>query len=93
VGNAQVWAALSVPRVPALMVATYSLMLLSALETYGFKRTTAYEPLPKWRSAARRPSCQDLVTMLRKQIQAKPFSQGTPTNIVGYPSMVQTAAA
>ena len=93
VGHAQVWAALSVPRVPALMVATYSLMLLSALETYGFKRTAAYEPLPKWRLAARRPSCQDLVTLLRKQIEAKPFSQGTPTNIVGYPSMVQTAAA
>jgi hypothetical protein len=93
VGNAQVWADLSVPRVPALMVATYSLMLLSALETYGFKRTAAYEPLPKWRPNARRPSCQDLVTLLRKQIEAKPFSQGTPTNIVGYPSMVQTAAA
>ena len=68
-------------------------MLLSALETYGFKRTSAYEPLPKWRRAARRPSCQDLVTLLRKQIEAKPFSQGTPANIIGYPSMVQTAAA
>ena len=93
VGHAQLWADLSVPRVPALMVATYSLMLLSALETYGPKRTAAYEPLPKWRTAARRPSCQDLVTLLRKQIEAKPRCQGTPTNIVGYPSMVQTAAA
>ena len=91
VGNAQVWADLSVPRVPALMVATYSLMLLSALEIYGLKRTSAYEPLPKWRRAARRPSCQDLVTLLRKQIEA--ISQGSPTNIIGYPSMVQTAAA
>ena len=93
VGNPQVWADLSVPRVPALMVATYSLMLLSALEIYGFKRTSVYEPLPKWRLSARRPSCQDLVTLLRKQIEAKSFSQGPPTNIVGYPSMVQTAAA
>jgi hypothetical protein len=93
VGNAQVWADLSVPRVPALMVATYSLMLLSAMEIYGFKRTAAYEPLPKWRLSARRPSCQDLVTLLRKQIEAKSSSQGPPTNIVGYPSMVQTAAA
>jgi hypothetical protein len=88
VGHAQVWADLSVPRVPALMVATYSLMLLSALETYGPTRTTAYEPLPKWRSAARRPSCQDLVTLLRKQIEAQSLGQGTPTNVVGYPSMV-----
>jgi hypothetical protein len=93
VGQAQVWADLSVPRVPALMVATYSLMLLSTLETYGPMRTTAYEPLPKWRNAARRPSCQDAITLLRKQIEAKPLCQGTPTNILGYPSMVQTAAA
>ena len=92
-GNAQVWADLSVPRVPALMVATYSLMLLSALETYGFKRTAAYEPLPKWRSAARRASCQDLVTLVRKQFEAQSFGQGAPTNVLGYPSMVQTAAA
>src|SRR5258707_5126897 len=42
VGHAQVWAELSLPRVPALMVAAYSLMLLSALETYGPTRTTAY---------------------------------------------------
>jgi DDE superfamily endonuclease len=93
VGHAQVWAALSTPRVPALMVATYSLMLLSALETYGPKRTTAYEPLPKWRRSARRPSCLDLVTLLRKQIEAQSLCRGSPTNILGYPSMVQTAAA
>jgi hypothetical protein len=89
-GQAQVWADLSVPRVPALMVATYSLMLLSVLETHGPKRTVDYEPLPKWRDTARRPSCQDAVTLLRKQIEAR---QDTPTNVIGYPSMVQTAAA
>lgn len=90
VGQAQVWADLSVPRVPALMVATYSLMLLSVLETYGPKRTNDYELLPKWRNAARRPSCQDAVTLLRKQIEAR---RSTPTNVAGYPTMVQTAAA
>ena len=92
-GHAQVWADLSAPRVPALMVATYSLMLLSALETYGPTRTTAYEPLPKWRTGARRASCQDLITLVRKQLEAQSFGQGAPTNVVGYPSMVQTAAA
>jgi hypothetical protein len=90
VGQAQVWADLSVPRVPTLMVATYSVMLLSVLETYGPKRTNDYELLPKWRNAARRPSCQDAVTLLRKQIEAR---RSTPTNVVGYPTMVQTAAA
>jgi hypothetical protein len=93
VGHAQVWADLSVPRLPAFMVATYSLMLLSVLETYGPTRTNDYEPLPKWRNAARRASCQDAITLLRKQIEAKPLFQGTPTNILGYPTMVQTAAA
>ena len=72
VGHAQVWADLSVPRLPAFMVATYSLMLLSILETYGPTRTNDYEPLPKWRNAARRPSRQDAITLLRKQIEAKP---------------------
>lgn len=93
VGNAQVWADLSVPRVPALMVATYSLLLLSALETYGLKRTSAYKPLPRWRRAARRPSCQDLVSLLRKQLQAQPFRRGTSSKFVDYPTRVQTAAA
>ena len=41
-------------------------MLLSILETYGPTRTNDYEPLPKWRNAARRPSCQDAITLLRK---------------------------
>ena len=59
----------------------------------GPTRTNDYEPLPKWRNAARRPSCQDAITLLRKQIEAKPLCQGTPTNILGYPSMIPTAAA
>ena len=62
-------------------------------QTQGRGRNNDYEPLPKWRNAARRPSCQDAITLLRKQIEAKPLCQGTPTNILGYPSMIQTAAA
>jgi hypothetical protein len=93
VGQAQVWADLSVPRVPALMVATYSLLLLSALETYGPKRTSAYESLPKWRRAARRPSCQDLITLLRQQLEARPFCQDILSSFVDYPTRMQTAAA
>jgi hypothetical protein len=70
VGQAQVRAKLSAPRVPALMVAMYSLLLLSGLEAYGPQRTKAYEALPKWRRGARRPSCPDLVNLLRKQLAA-----------------------
>ena len=70
VGQGQVRAKLSGPRLPALRVASYSLLLLSALRAYGPTRTGAYEPLPKWRrGAGRRPSCQDLVNLLRKQLQ------------------------
>jgi hypothetical protein len=47
----------------------------------------------EWRKAARRASCQDAITLLHKQIEAKPFCQGTPTNILAYRSIVQTAAA
>lgn len=90
VGQAQVWAKLSVPRLPALRVASYSLLLLSALRAYGPQRTGIYEPLPKWRRGARRPSCQDLVNLLRKQLQAQ---RGRRAQRVDYPSMVQSAAA
>jgi hypothetical protein len=41
VGQAQVWSKLSVPRLPALRVASYSLLLLSALQAYGPQRTGA----------------------------------------------------
>jgi hypothetical protein len=92
VGQAQVWAALSVPRVPALLVASYSLLLLSALEAYGPKRTAAYEPLPKWRRPARRPSCQDLISLLRRQLQARTFRQSSPSSSVDYPTQEAAAA-
>jgi hypothetical protein len=94
VGQAQVRAPLSAPRVPALMVAMYSLLLLSALEAYGPQRTGTYEALPKWRRRARRPSCQDLVNLLRKQLAA--YRQGRPgrgSPLADEPSGVQRAAA
>jgi hypothetical protein len=93
VGQAQVRAKLSAPRVPALLVAAYSLLLLSALEAYGPQRTRAYEALPKWRRAARRPSCQDLVNLLRKQLTAYRGSRpGRRSPLADEPSGVQPAA-
>jgi len=68
VGQAQVWAQKSAPRVPEFVVAAYSHLLWASLQVYGPKRTSDYGVLPKWRRAARRPSCQDLVTLLRQQI-------------------------
>ncbi len=63
-----IWAELSLPLVPSIILSTYSFILFISLYTYGPTRTTAYVPLPKCHSAAPRPSCQDLVTLLRKQI-------------------------
>lgn len=72
VGQAQVRARHSVPRQPAFVVAAYSALLLAGLLAYGPTRGTAYEPLPKWRRRAPRPSCLDLLTVLRKQIAENP---------------------
>ena len=70
-GQAQVCAEKSVPRQPAFVVASYSLLLLAALEAYGPTRLEyVYDILPLWRSKADRPSCLDLVTQLRKEALA-----------------------
>jgi hypothetical protein len=68
VGQAQVRSCRSVPRQPAFAVAAYSALLLAALLTFGPERDSRYPPLPKWRRNADRPSCLDLITLLRKEI-------------------------
>jgi hypothetical protein len=72
VGQAQVWSKKSVPRQPAFMVASYSALLFAGILAFGPERTQAYVPLPKWRRKAKRPSAQDLVTVLRQEIAANP---------------------
>jgi hypothetical protein len=93
VGEAQVWNEKSVTKVPALLVAMYSWLLLAGLACYGPTRTSEYALLPKWRRAATRPSCLDLVTLLRKQLAEKPFKFPTANCPPTYETMVQTAAA
>jgi hypothetical protein len=93
VGQAQVWNEFSVSKVPALLVAMYSWLLLAGLQCYGAKRTDVYEPLPKWRRGAKRPSCLDLVTLLRRQLADKPVHFPTAQASPAYPTMVATAAA
>ena len=93
VGQAQVWNENSVSKVPALLVAMYSWLLLAGLKCYGPKRTEVYEPLPKWRRGAKRPSCLDLITLLRQQLVQKPRKFATGSAPPTYPAMVGTAAA
>jgi hypothetical protein len=72
IGQAQLWNADAVPRQPVLCVAAYSALLLASLLTFGIERGSAYAVLPKWRRHARRPSCLDLVTLLRKETAEHP---------------------
>lgn len=72
VGQAQLWNPTSVPKQPVLVVAAYGALLLASLRAFGAERGQAYAPLPKWRRKARRPSCLDLVTLLRKELTEKP---------------------
>jgi hypothetical protein len=72
VGQAQLWNPDAVPKQPALAVAAYSALLLAALKVFGPERNDAYAPLPRWRKRAKRPSCLDLVTLLRKEMDEHP---------------------
>jgi hypothetical protein len=72
VGDAQVRNPQSVPRHPAFVVAIYAMMLLAAQKAYGSRRGEAYVPLPKWRKGAKRPSCQDIVSELRREMESEP---------------------
>jgi len=68
VGQAQVRSKLSIPRHPALAVASYSLLLLASLKSFGPGRTKDYLPHPKWRkSLSKRASFLDIVSKLRSE--------------------------
>lgn len=72
VGQAQLWNVTSVPKQPVLAVAAYSALLLASLSAFGAGRGAAYAQLPKWRRDARRPSCLDLITLLRTEMSLLP---------------------
>ncbi len=72
VGQAQLWNVVSVPKQPVLSVAAYSALLLASIRAFGAERGAAYAALPKWRRKAYRPSCLDLVTLLRQEMADHP---------------------
>jgi hypothetical protein len=72
VGQAQLWNPLSVPKQPAFAVAAYSALLLAGLQAFGPARGPAFAQLPKWRRKAKRPSCLDMVTLLRQEMAQRP---------------------
>lgn len=94
VGEAQLWSEKSVGRQPALVVAAYSALLLASLETEGATRTEAYRTLPQWRNKkSTRPSCLDLITLLRQQWHERPATAQTHGARGSYEQMVLSPAA
>jgi hypothetical protein len=93
VGQAQLWSPKSVARHPALVVAAYSALLLASLEAYGATRNEAYRLLPKWRRQTQRPSCLDLVTLLRQQWHERPKTVAALESHSSYQQMILSAAA
>jgi DDE superfamily endonuclease len=93
VGQAQVWSRKSVARQPALVVAAYSALLLASLEAYGATRNEAYRLLPKWRRKSQRPSCLDLVILLRQQWHERPKAATALESHSSYQQMILSAAA
>jgi DDE superfamily endonuclease len=93
VGQAQLWSRQSVARQPALVVAAYSALLLASLEAYGATRNETYRLLPKWRRQSQRPSCLDLVTLLRQQWHERPKTVAALDCHSTYQQMILSAAA
>jgi len=93
VGQAQLWNATSVPKQPVLAVAAYSALLLASLQAFGAERGKAYAELPKWRRHAKRPSCLDLITLLRKEMAAQPEKLAPLAFTISEQALVKAAAA
>jgi hypothetical protein len=54
------------------MVASYSFLLLASLQAYGARRSDQYLRPAKWQRNRLRPSCLDLISLLRKQAFSHP---------------------
>lgn len=93
VGQAQLWNETSVPKQPVLAVAAYSALLLAALLAFGAQRGSAYAELPAWRRHARRPSCLDLITLLRKEMTEHPQLLASYKLTPTYEKLTSAAAA
>jgi hypothetical protein len=93
VGQAQLRNVISVPKQPVLMVAAYSALLLASLKAFGAARGPEYALLPRWRKHASRPSCLDLITLLRKEMAEAPELVAQLALNPSYQSLTSAAAA
>ena len=65
----------------------------ASLDAFGPQRTAAYAPLPKWRRKAKRPSCLDLITLLRKEMAENPHLLAQLGFYPSYQDFTASAAA
>jgi hypothetical protein len=93
VGQAQLRNPISVPQQPVLMVAAYSALLLASLKAFGAAREPEYALLPRWRKHASRPSCLELITLLRKEMAEAPDLATQLALNPSYQSLSSAAAA
>lgn len=67
-GQAQVWSAASVGRVPSFVAATYGALKAACLDAFGAGRSEAYGVRPKWRNdVSLRPSLPDARELVRRE--------------------------
>jgi hypothetical protein len=71
VGQAQVWSKQAVSHQPAFHVASYAMLLLAAIQSFGLNSTTALPPLPHWRirKPPTRLSAAQLIARLRSDLE------------------------
>jgi hypothetical protein len=67
-GQAQLRNPCAVARQPAWIGAAYSALMLAGIQVFGPARSHPFPALPKWRRNALRPSCLDLLSVLRQEI-------------------------
>ena len=89
-GEAQVRVPESIKHQPALTAATYSIMHLSAIKTFGPHRTDDFGALPRYRRDKTRVSSLDLIRYFRLEAYKKPHLLPEGCNIT--PEMLLAAA-
>lgn len=91
----QVSSAKSIPKAPAFIAASYGALLLAGiLYTKDQRPEAIYGQLPKWRNkSAKRPSCLDLLTLIRKEILQKLVSNNSESEYQKAATKVITRSA
>jgi hypothetical protein len=83
-GQAQVRNQHAVAKVPQMMVAAYSLLLISSINTFGIQGNPLKLPVPKWQKSIqkKRTSTMDLIKALRMELWAEAINERPLNNFM-----------